>query len=359
MPAGGFDNAKMTVRIEWASAASDWDTKLYRDTNGNGAVDAGEPMVGASQQGTTDFEQVSIANPAPGSKYVFRVNNFAAGPEGNYEGKVSFSQPSFQAAVRESWTMTCESRRDAAGSARPSQVLIDRGQRKTINFGAACRRVVEAGRCVGTRGGVTNTSVGGAKLGRGRKSQRRRLRVARLARGARSGIDRYCVQGGGTMRVGYPTKRFNKQGEPQDPQALREQGDLHRLQQQAVQDRQAPGRVAREDAAQAPQGRAQLQGRQDPLVHRGRASAAGCCSRRARARCARSGWRARSSPARGAAPCACCARGTRGASAAGAVGRPPLQWLKDGRLEASLFSIGMSPDLRLVGGAVGLALLAL
>ena len=69
--------------------------------------------------------------------------------------------------------------------------------------------MVEAGRCVGTRGGVKSRSVGAARLGRSRKAQRRRLRVARLARGRRTGIDRYCVQGGGTLRVGYPTKRIN------------------------------------------------------------------------------------------------------------------------------------------------------
>ncbi len=137
------------------------------------------------------------------------MTNFSSGPEGNYEGKVSFSQPFFQAAERERWTMTCESA-ETGKVGETVSVEIDRGQRKTVTFGAACRRVVEAGRCVGTRGGVGRSSVGGAKLARKRASQRRRLRVARLARGRRSGIDRYCVQGGGTMRVGYPTKRFNR-----------------------------------------------------------------------------------------------------------------------------------------------------
>ena len=153
-------------------------------------------------------EQTTIGpDPAPG-KYVARVINYAS-VEG-YDYRVTFEGPApFTPARKETWTLTCESPvTKKVGSTQ--QLLIDRGQRKAINFGSGCRKVVEAGRCVNTRGGVKSTSVGQAKLARTRKKQRRRLRVARLSRGRRAGIDRYCVQGGGRTRVGYPTKRLNR-----------------------------------------------------------------------------------------------------------------------------------------------------
>ena len=71
VPAGGVDNAEAVVRIEWATQASDWDLRVFRDTNNNDTVDAGEPEVGTSQQGTTDFEQTTLAAPnlVPGASY--------------------------------------------------------------------------------------------------------------------------------------------------------------------------------------------------------------------------------------------------------------------------------------------------
>jgi hypothetical protein len=45
-------------------------------------------------------------------------------------------------------------------------------------------------------------------LGRTRKRQRRTI-GARL-RSGRGGIDRFCVAGGGALRIGYPTKRLNR-----------------------------------------------------------------------------------------------------------------------------------------------------
>lgn len=44
-------------------------------------------------------------------------------------------------------------------------------------------------------------------LGRTRARQRLALRGKRLR--ARGGIDRYCVAGGGSTRIGYPTRRLN------------------------------------------------------------------------------------------------------------------------------------------------------
>ncbi|MBA3436838.1 MAG: hypothetical protein H0U14_02430, partial [Thermoleophilaceae bacterium] len=203
----GVDNEKFTVRIEWQTVTSDWDTRLFRDTNANGTVDEGEPEVGASQQGTTDFEQVTLSGPDIAGAYVFRVNNFTAIEP--YDGTVTFQGPDpFVAAQVESWTLTCETPAGTVRGAR--QVTIDRGERRTLNFTSAC--VAGPGgssrrNCVATRGGVKARALGKARLGRTRTSQRRALGAKRLK--SHRGIDRYCVRGGGQMRIGYPTRRLS------------------------------------------------------------------------------------------------------------------------------------------------------
>jgi hypothetical protein len=64
VPSGaGIDNAKATVRLDWTTPGSDWDFKVFRDTDGDGSsVDETDP-VGQSAQGTTDFEETTIAEP--------------------------------------------------------------------------------------------------------------------------------------------------------------------------------------------------------------------------------------------------------------------------------------------------------
>jgi hypothetical protein len=63
-------------------------------------------------------------------------------------------------------------------------------------------------RCVRSLKRIRGTRVGPAALGRTRKRQRRVV-GARL-RSGRGGIDRYCVAGGGALRIGYPTRRLNR-----------------------------------------------------------------------------------------------------------------------------------------------------
>ena len=104
VPSGaGIDNASATVRVEWASPASDYDVYVFRDTNGNGAVDAGEPAEGSSTQGTTDFEQVTLG-PDPSGRYIVRVVNWAAAEP--YDLTVTFTKPTFTAAQRENWSLS-------------------------------------------------------------------------------------------------------------------------------------------------------------------------------------------------------------------------------------------------------------
>ena len=142
------------------------------------------------------------------ARYVVRVINFAGGRGLRRPRDVLPGPAPFTPARKETWTLTCES--PVTGKVgRHSSCQIDRGQRKASASAAAAGRSSRPRPAYPPSGGVKRPSVGPAKLGRTRKTQRRKLRVARLARGRRTGLDRYCVQGGGLLRVGYPTKRLN------------------------------------------------------------------------------------------------------------------------------------------------------
>jgi hypothetical protein len=127
VPAGeGIDNARATIRVEWPTPVSDYDMKVYRD-----GVE-----VGSSGQGTTNFEQVTLGDPAPG-EYVVRVINFA-GVE-PWTGTVTFEGPeAFQPAQTETWTLFCEDPDGTIRSAR--QVGIARGERRSLDLRGACVR---------------------------------------------------------------------------------------------------------------------------------------------------------------------------------------------------------------------------
>jgi hypothetical protein len=207
----GVDNGKMTVRIEWAAADSDWDIRLYRDENADGAPDEPDNPVGKSQQGPTSSEQVTVSESATGSpaglrpgNYILRVNNFAAGPEGGYTGTVIFQGPDPPVAAQvESWQLTCE----LGGSVlTTTQVTIDRGERKEVDLSACAAAIRED--CLSIRGRFRGRRLGPATLGRTRARQRAAFRGKRPRR--RRGIDSYCLAGGGTLRIGYPTGRLQR-----------------------------------------------------------------------------------------------------------------------------------------------------
>jgi hypothetical protein len=132
VPSGaGIDNAKATFRIEWATPASDWDMKIYR-ADASGAA-TGEP-VATSGQGTTNFEEAVVADPA--GDYVVRVINYAAVEP--WAGEVTFEGPEpYQAAQQETWTLSCEQPEGTIRSAR--QVYVDRGERRTLDLRRDCR----------------------------------------------------------------------------------------------------------------------------------------------------------------------------------------------------------------------------
>ena len=132
----GVDNAKATVRIEWATPVSDWDMKVFRDANGDGSSVGETQVVGTSAQGTTDFEQVTIgeAQLTPG-RYVVRVVNFAATEP--YDGTVDFEGPEPpQAARTESWALVCESPEGTPRTFQP--ITVARGGRRLLNLDDAC-----------------------------------------------------------------------------------------------------------------------------------------------------------------------------------------------------------------------------
>ncbi|MBA3305546.1 MAG: exo-alpha-sialidase [Thermoleophilaceae bacterium] len=62
--------------------------------------------------------------------------------------------------------------------------------------------------CLNFRAGVRAKRLGQAALGRTRKAHRRLFKGARLS--VRAGMDRYCIAGGGSLRIGYPTARLNR-----------------------------------------------------------------------------------------------------------------------------------------------------
>jgi hypothetical protein len=60
--------------------------------------------------------------------------------------------------------------------------------------------------CLNATGKLKGTSLGPAKLSRTQKAQRAKFKGLKLR--TRKGLDRYCARGGGTFRIGYPTKRL-------------------------------------------------------------------------------------------------------------------------------------------------------
>ncbi|MGH2986001.1 MAG: M14 family zinc carboxypeptidase [Solirubrobacterales bacterium] len=138
VPAGpGIDNAKATIRIDWTTPASDWDMKVYRDSNGDGSSAGEGQPIGSSGQGTTSFEETTLSEPLlePGGDYVVRVINWGAAEP--YTGQITFAGPDpFQPAQTESWTLTCAT---GGGVQHTGFVVIDRGQRQTIDLRRPCR----------------------------------------------------------------------------------------------------------------------------------------------------------------------------------------------------------------------------
>jgi hypothetical protein len=129
------DNGDAAMRVEWSTPASDWDVKVFVDSDGDGSSVGETEIVGASATGNTSSEQVSLADLEPGGKYVVRMVNYAAVEP--YEGIITFLAPEpFQAARKERWTLTCK---DADGKTIGKRKLyLERGDVKKMDLSKGC-----------------------------------------------------------------------------------------------------------------------------------------------------------------------------------------------------------------------------
>ena len=59
---------------------------------------------------------------------------------------------------------------------------------------------------------VKKKRMGPVRLGRTRKAQRKIFKGGK--RHTRGGLDRYCVAGGGTLKIGYPTTKLGRRLNP-------------------------------------------------------------------------------------------------------------------------------------------------
>jgi hypothetical protein len=136
----GIDNGTANVKITWPSPTTDWDMKVFRDSNGDGLSDGENKQVGASANGISTDEETTVARPGlkPGD-YVVRVTNFAAAEP--YDGTVTFGKT--QAGVIEtgfeSYTLTC--RKGENGPILSTQKIeIKRSETKSVNLNKTCKK---------------------------------------------------------------------------------------------------------------------------------------------------------------------------------------------------------------------------
>jgi Zinc carboxypeptidase len=208
VPSGpGIDNESATIRVEWVTPVSDYDVYVFRDTNGNGVVNGGEPSEGSSAQGTTDFEQVTLG-PSPSGRYVVRVVNWAAAEP--YDINVTFAKPTFTAAQRENWSLSCETFGGAVLSRR--QFYVARGARARLALNgcaAALNQAFSTGRgCDAPTGRARGRRLDRVRLGGLRDVHLRAYTIGRKQ--TRKGIDRFCLSDARGVRVGYSTRRLRR-----------------------------------------------------------------------------------------------------------------------------------------------------
>jgi hypothetical protein len=84
----------------------------------------------------------------------------------------------------------------------------NRGRAARLDLGGGSSGGPSSRGCLNSRGGAGGKRLGPAVLGRRKAAQRRHFRGKRLR--SRGGIDRYCVSGGGSFRIGYLTRRLSR-----------------------------------------------------------------------------------------------------------------------------------------------------
>ncbi len=140
VPGGpGVDNGEATVRIGWAEPLSDWDLKVFRDSDGDGSSEGETEVVGSSGSAPTSSEETTFTRPGlRRGKYVARVINYAA--VAPYDGRVTFDKTKAESIKqrRETWKLTCRASKNGPVLAR-EKVFVKRGKRATVNLAGACR----------------------------------------------------------------------------------------------------------------------------------------------------------------------------------------------------------------------------
>jgi hypothetical protein len=138
----GVDNGIANIRAQWTTVTSDWDMKVFRDSDGDGSSEGETNQVASSLGigGTTDSESATLTRPTlkPGD-YVIRMINYAAAEP--YEGRVNFSKTPERSAAGgkvERWTVLC---RESKGSPvlERTRIRVDRGDVAKVNLSGACR----------------------------------------------------------------------------------------------------------------------------------------------------------------------------------------------------------------------------
>lgn len=136
----GIDNGTAAVRIEWPEPGSDWDLKVFRDSDGDGTSEGEKKALGSSAQAATNSEETTIARPGlkPG-KYVARVVNFSA--LSPYTGRVAFGKtPRTEVKTGiEKYTLACRAKKGGRVLSR-QKIAIDRGERMAVDLRKTCAK---------------------------------------------------------------------------------------------------------------------------------------------------------------------------------------------------------------------------
>jgi murein tripeptide amidase MpaA len=124
MPA--VDNGRFTVHIDWADPNTDWDIYVY---NAAGALVAQSAAFGDTTEDAVLFDP-------PAGTYTAVIVNYDQVDGATFDdwgnGSVTFQSPRplTETGIKEAWTLTCERPNGTSGT--PIEVIIDRGERKTL-----------------------------------------------------------------------------------------------------------------------------------------------------------------------------------------------------------------------------------
>jgi hypothetical protein len=138
----GVDNGIAIIRAQWATVASDWDMKIFRDSDGDESSVGETDQVGSSLGvgGTTDAEATTIKRPKlkPGD-YVIRMINYAAVEP--YDGTVNFKKtPKRTGGAQgkiERWTLLCRASKGSPVLDR-TKIRVDRGKVAHVDLSSGC-----------------------------------------------------------------------------------------------------------------------------------------------------------------------------------------------------------------------------